>query len=203
MSHGPRASNTAGSSHVRLLCRWARWHRYVLSFCFGRSAVSVSPGSHPCTVAILVQGTSWVVAVAQAFLCAVLVICSVVWSGVVCDWVPWSPAGGAGVCSAIRFFVSARICVFMFARVCVCGRVCACAHPGARAHAPSMQYGSCCDTHVIEYPRRVSNPHLPLTSGSPTTAFANNSDGGALAIRPRRQFADTCCTQHFRYSLAG
>ena len=155
------------------------------------------------TVAILVQGTSWVVAVTQAFLCAVLVICSVVWSGVVCGLAPRSPAGGAGVCSAIRFFVSVCICVFMCVRVCVCGRVCACAHPGARAHAPSMQYGSCCDTHVIEYPRRVSNPHLPLTSGSPITAFADNCDGDALAIRAREQFADICCTQLFRYSLAG
>ena len=161
----------------------------------------MSPWSHPCTVAILAQGTCWAVAVTQAFLCAVLVVCSVVWSGVVCDLAPWSPAGGAGLCSGVRFFVSLCRCVFMCVLVCV--GVCACAHPGARAHAPSMQYGSCCDTHVIEYPRRVSNPHLPLTSGSPAAAFAYNCDGGALAIRPRKQFADTCCTQHFRYSLAG
>ena len=97
-------------------------------------------------------------------------------------------------------FVPLRL--YVCACVCVCGGVCACAHPGARAHAPPMQYGNCCDTHVIQYPRRVSNPHLPLTSGSPITAFADNCGGGALAIRPRRQFADTCCTQHFRYSLA-
>ena len=168
-----------------MLCRWARWHRHVLSFCFGRSAMSVPPGSHPCTIAIVAQGASWVVALTTTFLCVVLVICSVVWSGVVCDLAPWSPTGGAGVCSGVRFFVSLCLCVFMCVRVCVCVGVCACAHPGARAHAPSMQYGSCCDTHVIEYPRRVSNPHLPLTSGSRITAFANNCGGGALTIRPR------------------
>ena len=88
-------------------------------FCFGRSAVSVPPGSHPCTVAILAQGTSWAVAVTQSFLYAVLLVCSVVWSGVVCDLAPWSPAGGAGVCSAVRFFVSLCFCVFVFVPSCL------------------------------------------------------------------------------------
>ena len=120
-SYAPQVagSNPAGSSHVRLLCRWARWHRHVLSFCFGRSAMSVPPGSHPCTVAIVAQGASWVVAVTTAVLCAVLVICNVVWSGVVCDLAPRSPTGGAGVCSRVRFFVSLCLCVFMCVRVCV------------------------------------------------------------------------------------
>ena len=73
----------------------------------------------------------------------------------------------------------ASLCVCVC--VCVCLGVCACAHPGARAHAPSMQYGNLSDTHVFEYPRRVSNPHLPLTSRSPITAFASQLWWGRLS----------------------
>ena len=56
---------------------------------------ALAPGSWSCTVAILAQGTSWAVAVTQAFFMCDGGHWEEVWLVVLCGLAPWTPAVGA------------------------------------------------------------------------------------------------------------
>ena len=100
-----------------------------------------------------------------------------------------------------RVFRSSFLCVFvpLCLYVCACLCVCVCVWGGVfvRVRAPARAHmRHQCNTAGIE-------PASPPAFWSADHGIRKQLWWGALTIRPRMQFADACCTQHFRYSLAG
>ena len=118
----------------------------------------VAPESQSCTVAILAQGTSWAVAVTQAFLCAVVVVDSVMRAGVVCGLTPRAAAGGAQLARThvSPFLVAPCVCRPCSVPVLWCGGLAAafclvsrrCGIVGSRSQAGCLKRNTAMDDSI-------------------------------------------------------